>query len=313
MKAAQINKYGHIDVIEINNIEKPRLSRNQVLVEVYASSINPVDTAIREGRMSGMYQLQLPITLGGDISGIVSEVGDDVMNFRPGDKVFGQSYAQANGTGAFAEFTAVPANMISRMPSNVSFTEAAVLPLTGISAIQTLIDHLKLQRGQKILIHGGAGGIGTIAIQIAKHLGAYVAATTTGKGVDHVKKLGADLVIDYKKQQFETLIHDYDAVFDTVAGETYNKSFKVLKKGGTIASMLMQPEKALMDQYGVHAIYSHTKVDTQSLDKLRMHIEDRVITPHIAQIYPLDKIRDAFKLKETTEPFIGKIAIEVKK
>jgi len=161
------------------------------------------------------------------------------------------------------------------------------------------------------LIHGGAGGIGTIAIQIAKHIGAYVATTATGEGLDYVKQLGADEVIDYKTQQFDELLHDYDAVFDTVGGDTYDRSFKVLKQGGVIASMLAQPNQELMEQYGVTALHQMTKTSTESLNALTKLIEDGVVTIHVDKTYPLEQISEAFEARESGS-VRGKIVVTIR-
>ncbi len=311
MKAVQINKYGHSDVIEIIDIEKPKAGAGQVLIENYASCINPVDIAIREGYMAKMMPLQFPITLGGDLAGVIVEVGEGVENVSVGDKVYGSGIVLAGATGAFAESVVTPANLISRMPENINFNEAAAVVLTGTSAVQAIIEHFNLQAGQKILIHGGAGGISTIAIQIAKKIGAYVATTATGDGIDYVKKLGADEVIDYKNQVFDNLLSDFDAVFDTVGGETYAKSFKVLKRGGIIVSMLIQPDQKLMEQYGVTAIAQMTKVNTNHLDILTKFIENEDVKIYIDKIFTLDQIKEAFEAKENGD-IKGKITIKIK-
>jgi alcohol dehydrogenase len=254
MKSVQIKKYGHVDAIEISETDKPRPAKGQVLIEVHASSINPVDTGIREGHMQRMIPMQPPITLGFDVAGVVTEVGDGVVALKVGDRVYGQASVMAGGSGAFVEYATTPAGQVAKMPRNLSFLEAAAISLTGLSALQAITDYIELQPGQKILIHGGTGGIGTIAIQLAKHIGAYVATTATGAGIKYVKQLGADKVIDYKTQAFDEVLSGYDAVFDTVGGETYSNSFKVLKKGGTIVSMRQQPNTELMKQYDVTAV-----------------------------------------------------------
>ena len=310
MKAAQIKKYGNSDVIKIVELEKPSLGKGQVLIKVYASSINPFDVAIIKGFVAKMTDSKLPMVIGSDIAGVVTELGEGVENFNVGNKVYGQGSLLAGATGAFAEFVASPANLVAKMPNNVDFNQAAAVVLTGVSAVQALLGHLKLKSGQKILIHGGAGGIGTIAIQIAKHIGAYVATTATGEGIDYVKKLGSDQVIDYKNQNFEEILSDYDAVFDTVGGETYAKSFKVLKKDGVIVSMLMPPDQDLMKQYNVMAFSQFTKITTERLNILSNFIENGVVKVHIDKIYDFDKIKEAFEEKETGE-VLGKIVIEI--
>jgi alcohol dehydrogenase len=196
---------------------------------------------IREGYMAQMLPLKFPATLGGDFSGVVVEVSSSVSGFKKGDEVYGQAGTLRGGSGSFAEFVLADIKVTARKPKNIDHVEAAALPLTGVSAWQALVDHIGLSRGKKILIHGGAGGIGTMAIQLAKYLGAYVATTASAKDMEYVQELGADEVIDYKNQSFQDMLKNFDAVFDTVGGDTYEKSFKVLRKGGIIVSMLEQP------------------------------------------------------------------------
>jgi alcohol dehydrogenase len=311
MKAAQIFDYGHADVVQVVEIEKPEATAGTVLVEVHASSLNPWDTVVREGWVEDRIPLQLPVTLGVDLAGVVSEVGSGVTELAVGDKVYGGAGVPDAGSGALAEYALTKASHVGRMPSNLGFAEAGAAPLAGLSALQALQDRMQLQPGQKILIHGGAGGIGTIAIQIAKHLGAYVTATATGEGLQYVKDLGADEVIDYKTQQFDELLHDYDAVFDTVAGETYARSFKVLKRGGILVSMLTPPNQELMDQYGVTALFQQTSVAPKSLNALTKLIEDGVVTIRVDQTFPLDQIVEAFTARENGT-VKGKIAIQIR-
>ncbi len=310
MKAAQIDEYGDSSKISIKEIERPELKPGQVLVEVKSSSINPFDTMVREGYLKEMIPLELPVTLGGDIAGVISEVADDVDGLNVGDKVYGQANVVAGNSGAFAEFATTSSSQVSVMPSNVDFNQAASLALVGVSAVQALYEHLNLQAGQKILIHGGSGGIGSIAIQIAKHLGAYVATTATGDGIEYVKNLGADEVVDYKSENFDEVLSDFDAVFDTVAGETYDRSFKVLKKGGVIVSMNAQPNQELMDKYSVNSIAQMTHVNNDSLERLTSLVESGVVTPHVDKVFTLEEIAEAFAARESGK-VLGKIVISV--
>ncbi|HKR81847.1 MAG TPA: NADP-dependent oxidoreductase [Candidatus Saccharimonadales bacterium] len=309
MKAAQISEYGHADKIQIVEVAKPSVKPGGVLVEVHAASVNPWDIRVREGAVKDLLGMQLPVTLGGDFAGIVQEVGDGVDHLKRGDNVYGQAQASARNSGALAEFAVTQGREVARMPRNVDFVTAAVAPLTGLSAVQVIMGHMQLHAGQKILIHGGAGGIGTIAIQIAKHLGAYVAATATGDGIAYVRSLGADEVIDYKTQNFEAL-HDFDAVYDTVGGSTYERSFKVVHRGGMIVSMVEQPNENLMNQYGVTAIHQLTQTSIESLDTLTKLIEDGAVTIHVDKVFPLEQVQQAFQALETGS-VKGKVAVSI--
>ncbi len=312
MKAIQINNYGGPDVLEIKEIEKPKPGFGQVLIEAYASCINPVDVILREGHMAKMMPMQFPATLGSDVAGVVAEVGDGVEHFKPGDKVYGSGISLAGASGAFAEFVATPAGLISTMPNNIGFNEAAAAVLTGVSAVQALVEHINVQPGQKVLIHGGAGGIGTVAVQIAKKLGAHVVATAATDEIEYVKGLGADEVIDYKAQKFEEVLSDVDAVFDTVGGETYTRSFKVLKRGGVIVSMVAPIDEKLAEESGARAITQFSKVNTEHLSMLTKFIEDGTVKVHIDKVFPFDNIKDAFQAQEAGG-VKGKVAIEIKK
>ncbi|HSX28194.1 MAG TPA: NADP-dependent oxidoreductase [Candidatus Saccharimonadales bacterium] len=307
MKAAQIKKYGDASVVEIVEVSRPSVREDQVLVEMTASSLNPFDTALREGYVPG----PLPMTLGGDVAGVVIEVGSDVTTLTTGDHVYGQAYAIAGNSGAFAEYVASVASQIAKAPSNLSLQEAAALPLVGASALQGITEHIKLQANQKVFIHGGTGGIGSIAIQIAKHIGAYVATTATGEGLQLATQLGADEVIDYKAKDFAEQLHDFDAVFDTVGGDDFTKSFGILKKGGIAVTMIAQPDEDKAKALGVTVVRQMTDVTADQLDQLRPLIEDGVVTARIGKVFPLEDIREAFAARES-HSVSGKIVIEIK-
>lgn len=311
MNAAQILKYGGNEVIEINTVSKPSPGPGQVLVEAQAAGVNPVDWKIREGYLQQMAPLKFPATLGGDFSGTVIETGGKVSEFKRGDDVYGTALVLAGGSGSFAEFILADAKRVAHKPKNISHIEAAALPLAGVSAWQGIVEHMKLSKGQKILIHGGAGGIGSFAIQIAKHLGAYVATTVSRDDSDYAKGLGADEALDYKGQRFEELLEDYDAVFDTVGGETYASSFKVLRKGGIVVSMLEQPNQELMAKHGVTAISQFTQINTERLQKLAGLVEKSIVKVHIDKIFPLKKVADSLEHLRKESPR-GKIVIDIK-
>jgi NADPH:quinone reductase-like Zn-dependent oxidoreductase len=308
MKAAQMSEYGSVNVIQLVDIEVPVAGDGQVVIEAYASSINPIETIVREGHMK---LASLPATLGGDIAGVITEVGAGVSAFAAGDKVYGQASALGGNSGAFAEFAATAAAQIAKMPVNVSFEEAASLPLVGVSALQALTQHIGLHEDQKLFIHGGAGGIGSIAIQIAKNIGAYVATTATGDGVDFVRGLGADEVIDYKTQQFADVLADYDAVFDTVGGEDTTKAVAVLKQGGILVSMVAEADPTAVAGRGVTAIRQLTHVTTEMLTWLAALIESDVVTPQVDATYPLDQIKEAFTARESGA-VRGKVVVKIK-
>lgn len=283
MQAAQLIEYGN--GVGVRDVPKPQILEGKIIVEVHAAGVNPFDWKIREGVYRQTMPLTLPITLGGDFSGVVTEVGAGVSGFNIGDEVYGQANVFNGGSGSFAVYDLVDAKTVALKPKRIGYVEAAALPLTGVSALQALTENLNLAKDQKILIHGGAGGIGSIAIPVAKYIGAYVAATASTADINYVKELGADEVIDYKTQKFEDVISDYDAVYDTVGGDTYSRSFQVLRRGGVIVSMLEQPDEELMKQYGVRAIYQFTQVNTERLNKLTQLVDEGVIKAHIDKIF----------------------------
>ncbi len=311
MKAAQISNYGGPEVLQITkDAPKPHPDAGQILVEVHAASVNAFDWKVREGQARQMAELNFPATLGGDFAGVVAELGEGVTNFGIGDEVYGQANA-LSGKGSFAEFTPVKAESAGRKPKLVDFVTAAALPLAGVSAYQALVEHANLQKGQKILIHGGAGGLGSFAVQLAKHIGAYVAATAATEDIEFVKNLGADEAIDYRTQDFSTLIKDFDTVFDTVGGETFEKSYQVLKPSGTIVSMVAKENEQLAKQYNVKTISQFTRTTTERLEKLAELVDQGAIDAQIDEIFPIEKAADALEhIKQGHHR--GKIVIKIK-
>jgi NADPH:quinone reductase-like Zn-dependent oxidoreductase len=310
MKAAQINEYGGQDALKLTaDAAKPAAKSGQVLVEVYAAAVNPFDVNVREGSVQQMVELNLPATLGGDFAGIVSEIGEGVEGFKVGQAVYGQAGA-LGGQGSFAEYTSVKAEQLATKPEGIDFTTAAALPLVSVSAYQALVDHMNLQQGQKILIHGGAGGIGSIAIQLAKHLGAYVAATASSADAEFVKSLGADEVIDYKTQDFAEIIKDYDAVYDTVGGETKAKSFTVLKPGGALVSMVGKADEELLKRYDIKYTAQFTHVTPERLKAITGLVDRGALKPIVDKVFPLDKAAEALEYLKTGQPK-GKVVIKV--
>jgi NADPH:quinone reductase-like Zn-dependent oxidoreductase len=313
MKSAQISRYGSSDVIEINqNAPQPTLSSGKVLVSIKAAGVNPVDWKIREGAFQQMIQLQFPSTLGIDFSGVIKQFGEGVSSsdFKQGDEVYGQAGVTNGGSGAFAEMALAKTDSIANKPKRLSHIEAAALPLVGVSAWRALTENIGLSKGQRILIHGGAGGIGSIAIQLAKYLGAEIATTVSANDRQFVQELGADVVIDYKSQNFEDLLHDYDSVFDTVGGQTYKRSFKVLKKGGIIVSMLEQPNSELMDRHDVKAIFQFTQADRERLTKLAQWVDQNNIKVNVDRTFLLAEAADALDYQKDVHPR-GKVVLAI--
>lgn len=314
MKAAQYSKYGGPEVIEINEVPEPAIKEGKVLVEVHAASINPFDWKVRNGYMKDQMPLNLPITIGGDFSGTIKTVSEG-SEFKIGDEVYGQALVMNGGSGSIAQFAAANIANISYKPKNINHIEAASLPLVGVSAIQALEQHIQLKKGEKILINGGSGGIGSIAIQIAKSIGAYVAVTASTESVGFVKVLGADEVIDYKKEKVEEKLHPpaggFNSVFDTVGEESRDNAVKVLKNGGVIVSMNGVPDPKLTEEQGVKAIGQYTKIDRETLVRLTELVEKGIVKPQVDKVFPLDQAKEAFTYQETSHPK-GKIVISIK-
>src|SRR3954453_21297341 len=225
MKAVQIHAYGGPEVLQLEEVPRPEPKANEVLVKVHAAGVNPVDWKIREGYLS----TPLPMIMGIDFSGIVNAVGGAVTKFRVGDEVFGQV---ADESGSYAEYALAVESDITRKPKGLTDVVAAALPVAGLVPWQALFDTAKLAAGQKVLIHGAAGGVGSFAVQFAKWKGAYVIGTASGTHVEQVRQLGADEVIGYRKTKFEDVARDVDVVFDTIGSDTQERSWKVLKRGG---------------------------------------------------------------------------------
>ncbi|AUZ59534.1 Bifunctional protein/zinc-containing alcohol dehydrogenase/quinone oxidoreductase [Pseudomonas sp. XWY-1] len=236
MQALTFKRYGKSPDIGLADVPRPTPKADELLVHVHAAGLNPIDNMIPTGMFKPVLHFQLPATLGSDLAGIVTEVGSNVTRFKPGDAVFASLFDL--GTGAIAEFAVVPESAAALKPANLSFEQAASIPMVGLTSWQALKERLKLQAGQKVFIPAGSGGIGTFAIQLAKHLGAKVGTTTSTGNVDLVRALGADEVVDYKTQDFEAVLRDYDAVLGTVRGDAIKKSLSILRPGSQIVSLI---------------------------------------------------------------------------
>lgn len=308
MKAVIVQTYG--SKAELSDIAKPALLDDSVMIEVYASSVNPVDNVIRAGHMKEMLALHLPYTVGNDVSGVVSEVGRDAHKFKVGDAVFSRPQSMQSGT--FAQFVMVKEEDVALKPGNLSHDEAAALPLVTLTAWQALVTKAQLQRGEKVLIHAGSGGVGSMAIQIAKHLGARVAATTGTANVEMVRALGADVVIDYHSEKFEEIIKDYDVVFDTLGGETREKSYAVLKRGGRLVSIIFPPDSGVRaKELGIKSDVFFMAPSGEQLGQIAALAEQGILKPVIDTRYALARAQEALDYSESGHA-TGKIVIKVK-
>ncbi|OAJ52923.1 NADPH:quinone oxidoreductase [Paraburkholderia ginsengiterrae] len=236
MKALTFKRYGKSPEIGFSEVPRPTLKPDDLLVQVHAAGLNPIDNMIPTGTFKPVLKFQLPATLGSDIAGVVIEVGSRVTRFKPGDAIFASLFDL--GRGSIAEFAVVPESVAALKPANLDFVQAASIPMVGLTSWQALKERTGLRAGQKVFIPAGAGGIGTFAIQLAKHFGAMVGTTTSTGNVQLVKRLGADEVVDYKKQEFEKVLRSYDVVLGTLRGETIEKTIDILQRGGKIVSLI---------------------------------------------------------------------------
>ncbi|WP_106498185.1 NADP-dependent oxidoreductase [Lentibacillus sp. Marseille-P4043] len=311
MRAIVIDQYGSANNLIERDVPMPDMKPNQVRIELYATSINPIDWKLREGYLKEREPFAFPIILGWDAAGIIQEIGSDVTNFHVGDRVFARPATTPNGT--YAEYTAVDENLLAKIPENISFEEAAVVPLAGLTAWQCLVDFSKIKAGDKVLIHAGSGGVGSFAIQIAKHFGAYVASTASGKNEAFLNELGVDKFINYKEENFEEILKDYDIVVDTMGGAIQEKSFAVLKKGGKLVSIAQPPDDNLAASKGITAGFLWLEPDGKQLAELGQLLETGIVKANIGHTFPFnqDGLRLAHELSESHHAK-GKIVIKIK-
>lgn len=311
MKAIVINEYGNKELLHEQEVPKPEITDEQVLVETHTTSINPIDWKLREGYLKQMFDFPFPIILGWDVAGTIVEIGQNVKEFNIGDEVFARPATTHNGT--YAEYTTVDENLLAKKPKNITFEEAASIPLAGLTAWQCLVDVTGVTEGSKVLIHAGSGGVGSLAIQIAKHFGAYVATTASDKNEDYVKELGADQFINYQTQHFEEELTDFDIVIDTMGGEILQKSFQVLKPGGKLVSMAGQPDQELAKKHEVEASFYWLSENGEQLAQLGDLIERGIVKPQVGHVFGFSgsQLQEAHGLSETHHAK-GKIVIKVK-
>jgi NADPH:quinone reductase-like Zn-dependent oxidoreductase len=311
MKAAQLIEYGDKDALKvISDIQKPIVKPGQVLLEVYAASVNPFDWKVRDGSYKDYFPVNFPATLGGDISGVITELGEGVSDFEVGQKVYGQANA-ISGQGSFAEYAPVSDDKIAAKPSSIDFNQAASLPLVSVSAYQAIHEHIKLSSSQKILVIGGGGGIGSMAVQLAKNVGAYVAATASSADADYVRELGADIFINYENEDFNKKLSGYDAVFDTVGGDNTTKAYEVLRPGGILVSMVSQPDEELTKKHNVTFISEQTNVTKEVLQEIAKLIDEGSLKFRLDKVFELDEAAEALEYQKTAHPK-GKVVIQIK-
>ncbi|MDC3418322.1 NADP-dependent oxidoreductase [Aquibacillus salsiterrae] len=311
MKAIVIDQYGEKEVLKERNIEKPTIQDDQVLLEIHATSINPIDWKVRAGYLKEMLPFEFPIILGWDAAGIIVEKGKNVSRFEVGDRVFARPATTRQGT--YAEYTAVDENLLSQVPVSMSFEEAASIPLAGLTAWQCLVDITGIKKGDKVLIHAGAGGVGIFAIQIAKSFGAYVATTASEKNEVFLKSLGADQVVNYQQDDFSEFLQDYDIVLDSIGGDVQSTSYKVLKKGGKLVSIAQPPSEEEAQQYSVDARFHWLEPKGEQLQHLADMYESNELKTIIGETFEFSEqgLQEAHALSETHHAR-GKIVIKVK-
>ena len=308
MKAIRIHEFGGPEVLKYEDAPRPEPNADEVLIKVFATSVNPVDWKIREGLRKEKFPTSFPLIPGWDVSGEIEEVGSDIKNFRKGDEVYSRPDPTRNG--AYAEYIVVKASQINLKPKSIDHEKAAAVPLAGLTAWQGLFDHGELQPGQKVLIHAASGGVGTFAVQFAKWKGAYVIGTTSEENIDFVKQLGADEVIDYKKEKFEDKLKDVDLVFDTIGGDTQKRSLKVLKNGGRLITTLKPENQEEAKAKNIHIEGFTAQSYPEELEQIAQLIDEGKVKPVIAKVMPLEQAAEAQKLSEQGH-VRGKIVLQV--
>ncbi|MFJ3373911.1 NADP-dependent oxidoreductase [Pseudomonas sp. NPDC086112] len=332
MKAFFIDRYGKQNGT-IGEVPDPAVGVHDVLIQVHATSVNPLDSKIRTGEFKLILPYTFPLVLGNDLAGVVVRTGSAVKRFKPGDEVYARPPEARIGT--FAELIAVNENALALKPSNLDMAEAASIPLAALTAWQALVETAQVKKGQKVLIHAGSGGVGTFAIQLAKHLGAFVATTTSTANVEWVKALGADVVIDYKQQDFANELRDFDVVLNSLGADVLEKSVKVLKPGGQLISLSGPPTAQFAQEqglswvlgqvmrllssgirrkarkHGVSYAFLFMRADGVQLQKITSLIEAGVIKPVIDRSFPFESTAEALRFVEQGRSK-GKVTITIK-
>lgn len=290
--------YGGPEVLKFEDAPRPEPAEGEVLVKVHAGGVNPVDWKVRAGYMRSFRDYSMPFILGWDFSGTIDQLGRDVaQSWKTGDEVYARPDIGRNG--AYAEYIAVRASEIQRKPKSLDHVHSAAIPLAALTAWQAIFDAAQLRAGQRILIHAAAGGVGTFAVQLARWKGAYVIGTASKRNHDFVKELGADEVIDYQTTRFEDAVHDVDVVLDTMSGETRDRSWQVLKKGGILVSILGQPSQEDAARHGVRGAGIFVQPNPTQLDELANLADAGKVRPIIDTVLPLAEAARAHEMNQT--------------
>ena len=306
MKAIVVHEYGGPEVLKYEDVPRPEPKENEALVQVIAAGVNPVDALIRTGKYAKFFGTTLPLIPGYDIAGIVEKTGAKITKLKAGDSI----YAYVLWGGGYAEYAVATEGEATAKPKSLNYIEAAAAPLVALTAWQALIDTAKLSAGQTVLIHGGSGGVGSMAIQIAKARGAKVIATASTSNQELLKQLGADVAIDYTKTKFEDVAKDVDVVLDSVGKDTLARSYGVVRKGGIIATLVAQPNQAELDKHGIRGAAISVKPNASELAEITKLIEEKKIKPVVSQVLSLT---EALKAQEqaATHHTRGKIVLKI--
>ncbi len=308
MKAIRFHSYGGPEVLAYEDAPRPTPGSGEVLVRVHAAGVNPVDWKVREGYLKEMLHHTLPLIPGWDVSGVVEAAGPGATRFKAGDEVFSRPDIQRNGT--YAEYLVIRETEIAPKPKSIDHIHAAAIPLAGLTAWQSLIGAAGLTAGQRVLIHAAAGGVGGYAVQLAKWRGAHVIGTASEKNLDYLRGLGADEVIDYGRVPFEKAAGKVDVVFDTIGGETQERSWQVLKPGGILVSILGPPPPEKAEAHGVRQAFVFVQPDAEALAQLADLVDAGKLRPCVEKVLPLAEARRAQELSQTGHTR-GKIVLRV--
>src|SRR6266436_4430506 len=309
MKAIRIHNYGGPEVLQYEDAPRPKPQAGEVLIRVHAAGVNPIDWKVREGHMKDFWPHKFPLILGWDLSGVVEELGRGVSRFKIGDGVY--SLPDPTRDGAYADYIVVREPELALKPKSLHHPRAATVPLAGLTAWQSLFDIAQLQPGQRVLIHAGNGGVGHYAVQLAKWKGAYVFATASTKNQDLLRDLGVDESIDYTQQRFEEIARNIDIVLDTIGGETQERSWSVLKKGGNLVSLVQPPSEEKTKELGVRAVFVGVQANGEQLAEIAKLIDSGKLAPVIDRILPLSEAGRAHELSQSGH-IRGKIVLRVK-